>query len=181
VKESVESGRPNACNLCHLDKTLDWTGEALSRWNGDRGSRTALGEDDRSIAASLLWLLRGDAGQRAIVAQAMGHAAEQRTSGTDWMAPHLAALLDDPYDAVRFIASRSLKTLPGFATFPYDFVAPQGDRYQAQIKTMATWDRTRATRRTDRSLLFNADGSVNVDDVRRLLRERNTRRVLLRE
>ena len=51
VKESVESGRPNACNLCHLDKTLAWTGDALARWYGTPA--VALNEDERSVAASL--------------------------------------------------------------------------------------------------------------------------------
>ena len=96
--------------------------DALARWYGD-APRPSLSDDERSIAASLLWLLRGDAGQRAIAAQAMGWAPAQEASGTDWMAPYLAQLLDDPYDAVRFIAGRSLRTLPGFEAFEYDFVA----------------------------------------------------------
>jgi hypothetical protein len=29
VKESTDYGRPNACNLCHLDQTLAWTAERL--------------------------------------------------------------------------------------------------------------------------------------------------------
>ena len=28
------TGRPNACNLCHLDKTLAWTADALNQWYG---------------------------------------------------------------------------------------------------------------------------------------------------
>jgi len=49
------------------------------------------------------------------------------------MAPHLrVGSFDDPYDAVRFIASRSLATLPGFDALSYDFVAPQAERHQAQ-------------------------------------------------
>ena len=66
-----------------------------------RDAAAPLGTTEQRVAASLLWLLRGDAGQRAIVAQAMGWAPAQQASGTDWMAPHLAQLLDDPYDAVR--------------------------------------------------------------------------------
>src|SRR4029434_5840314 len=31
---SLKTGRPNACNLCHLDKTLDWTARKLSEWYG---------------------------------------------------------------------------------------------------------------------------------------------------
>ena len=31
VQATLETGRPNACNLCHLDKTLEWTANALTR------------------------------------------------------------------------------------------------------------------------------------------------------
>jgi hypothetical protein len=134
------------------------------------------------VAASLIWLLRGDAGQRAVAAQAMGWAPAQQVSGVDWMAPHLATLLDDPYDAVRFIAERSLRTVPGFSALQYDFVAPQKERYQAQLRTMTTWDRSRSKPgRTDPHLLMNSQGNINVEGVLRLLKERNNRRVLLRE
>ena len=32
VKATLDTGRPNACNLCHLDKTLAWTAEYLEQW-----------------------------------------------------------------------------------------------------------------------------------------------------
>jgi hypothetical protein len=180
VAESVSAGRPNACNLCHLDKTLEWTAGALERWYDV--SPVSLADDDRSVAASVSWLLRGDAGQRAIAAQAMAWPPAQRASGTDWMAPHLATLLDDPYDAVRYIASRSLRTLPGFGAFAYDFVAPQPVRYQAQLTTMALWDRSRGRPgRVAPELLLDRDGRLVVDAVLRLLKTRDTRRMLLRE
>jgi hypothetical protein len=180
VAESMSAGRPNACNLCHLDKTLGWTGEALERWYGT--PQVPVHGDDQSVAASLLWLLRGDAGQRAVAAQAMAWRPAQVVSGTDWMAPYLAELLNDPYDAVRFIASRSLATMPGFSGFQFDFVAGPKTRHQAQLRTMATWDRTRtAPRRTDPRLLLTTSGNVDVQAVLRLLKERNNRRVLLRE
>jgi hypothetical protein len=183
VRESVDSGRPNACNLCHLDKTLAWTRDALEQWDGaPKTAPVNLTGDQQSLAASLLWLLRGDAGQRAITAQAMGWQPAQLASGTDWMAPFLAQLLDDPYDAVRFIASRSLKALPGFSGFEYNFVAPPGVRRQAQLKTMATWDKHKPARpRHDARLLLDDKGNVNIPDVLRLLNERDNRRMLLRE
>ena len=112
----------------------------LSQWYG---SAEPLARRDRSVAASLLRLLRGDAGQRAIVAQAMGWGPAQHASGTDWMAPHLAQLLDDPYDAVRFIAGRSLRTLPEFSSFDYDFAAPVDRRRDAQRRVMTTFSRVR--------------------------------------
>jgi len=142
-----------------------------------------LGSDDTSIAASLQWLLRGDAGLRAVVAQAMAWGPAQAASGTDWMAPFLAPLLDDPYDAVRFVASRTLRALPGFASLEYDFVAPSAARRDAQRRTMSLWDRVRSgpNRRSDPQLLFDARGALRVDEMLRLLGGRNNRRILLRE
>ena len=118
-----------------------------------------------------------------MVAQAMGWRPAQEASGTEWMAPFLAPLLDDPYDAVRFVASRSLRALPGFGALEYDFVAPVPVRNAAQRMTMSLWDRVRSgpNPRSDPQLLLDAKGGLRVDEVLRLLRDRNTRRVLLRE
>jgi hypothetical protein len=180
VEESVAAGRPNACNLCHLDKTLSWTGDQLERWYGVQNR--SLDNEGQRIAASLLWLLRGDAGQRAIVAQAMGWSAAQQASGTAWMAPYLAQLLDDPYDAVRFIAVRSLRTLPGFRDFQYDFVSPRKERFDAQRRTMTAWDRVRVSSPvTAAAVLFTPGGKLDTDEILRLLRARDDRRMLLRE
>lgn len=180
VRESVDTGRPNACNLCHLDRTLEWTGKALQQWY--QTPEVPLGDDERQVAASLLWLLKGDAGQRAIVAQAMAWPPAQQAAGTEWMAPHLAQLLDDPYDAVRFGASRSLRTLPGFDNFAFDFVAPSQVRRQGQLRTMTTWDRGRQKPgRTAPELLQTAAGDVDIPRVLALLKQRNNRAMLLRE
>ena len=181
VKETVETGRMNACNLCHVDQTLAWTAEAINEWYGRPAP--PLAPDDESVAASLVTLLKGDAGQRAIVAQSLGWAPAQRASGTSWMAPYLALLLDDPYDAVRYIALRSLITLPGFETFQFDFVAPPQTRAALRVRALQTWRDARASssRRVDAALLFNPDGTFNAPAVDRLMRERNTRRVVYRE
>jgi len=153
VQASLDTGRPNACNLCHLDKTLAWTADALKQWYAT--PTPPLDDDDRSVAASLMWLLRGDAGQRAIVAQSMGWDAAQQASGTGWMTPYLALLQKDSYDAVRYIAARSLKTLPEFR-------------------------RDQLPRNTPR-LLIKTDGSFDAATVDRLVRMRDTRRVIYRE
>ena len=102
-----------------------------------------------------MWLLKGDAGQRAIIAQSMGWAPAQQASGGGWLAPYLALSAKDSYDAVRYIASRSLSTLPPFR-------------------------RDRLPRGTTQ-LLINADGTFNAPAVNRLVRARNNRRVIYRE
>lgn len=180
VRESIEHGRPNACNLCHLDKTLQWTSDALAKWYGT--TPPVLADDDRQVSAGVLWVLRGDAGQRAIAAQAMAWQPAQQAAGATWMAPYLAQLLDDPYDAVRFIAGRSIATLPGFTGFPYDFVSGPRARRDAQRRAMAIWDRERQVGpRTDQPLLVDERGGLKVDAVLRLIAARDNTRVFLRE
>ncbi|HEY4283016.1 MAG TPA: multiheme c-type cytochrome, partial [Chthoniobacterales bacterium] len=58
VKESLDYGRPNACNLCHLDQTLAWTAEKLETWYSQ--AAPSLSDGDQNIAASVQWILKGD-------------------------------------------------------------------------------------------------------------------------
>jgi Zn-finger protein len=182
VQATLDTGRPNACNLCHLDKTLEWTSRYLDQWYRIPAP-PALGSDERSVAASILVLFRGDAGQRAIIAQALGWAPAQHTAGTDWMAPFLSLLLTDPYDAVRYIAGRSLQTLPGYESFPYDFVASPEQRIAMRRRALDVWRNGGSAqgRRGEAALLFNPDGTFIAEQVTRLSAQRNNRRVFYRE
>ncbi len=122
VQSELATGRPNACNQCHLDRTLAWTAEHLqTKWGI---AAPALDAEQQTIAASMQWLLAGDAGQRMLAAWSFGWQPAQQTAGTDWMAPFLARLLDDPYYVVRFNAARSLRSLSASeALASYDFLA----------------------------------------------------------
>ena len=180
VASARATGRPTSCNLCHLDKTLAWTGEYLSQWYG-QAKPSSLDEPD--VSSALLTALSGDAGQRAIIAEAMGWKPAQAASGTDWMLPHLAQLLDDPYDAVRFIAGRSLHTLPEFSSFEYDFAAAVDRRRDAPRRVMTTFSRVRSRlpRPGDPRLLLTPEADVDVSRTLALLKQRNKRNMLLRE
>lgn len=181
ISVSLSTGRPNACNLCHLDKTLGWTADALQRLYGIRAP--VLTEDERTVAASLIWLLRGDAGQRAVIAQSMGWKPARDASGAGWMAPYLAQLLDDPYMALRFIVYRSLRSTPGFGDFVYDFSAPHSVRVDAANRVLEQWraGRTRRTSLTTPELLLDGSGNVRLDVVKRFMQARDDRPVFLRE
>jgi hypothetical protein len=181
VAASVQTGRPNACNLCHLDKSLGWTSDSLEKWYGTK--RVELSDDQQNIAASLLWLLRGDAGQRALMAWAMGWQPAQQASGADWLPAFLSGLFDDPYDAVRLIAFRSMRSLPGLSGFNGDFLAPASQRRVEVARILDMWRRAQASanRRTNAALLLNPDGSFKVDIINRLVREQDTRPVNLNE
>ena len=177
VAISLGTGRPNACNQCHLDKTIAWTSEQLLNWYGLESP--SLSPDEQSIAASILWLLRGDAGQRALMAWSYGWSDARNVSGTDWMAPYLTQLLDDPYAAVRFIAERSLRKLDRYQNINYDFLGPSDHRQATRQKVLAVWNDTHPP--PNDALLISADGMLDSGTLERLLRARNDRPITLAE
>lgn len=119
-------GTLNACNLCHLDRSLAWTAVALERWYGQTAPKLEGAEAE--LPHAVIGLLRGNAATRVLTAYGMGWDLAQAASGNHWQAALLAELLDDPYSAVRFVAHRSLVTLPGFSNYAYDFLAPEVER-----------------------------------------------------
>ena len=178
VQASLQTGRPNACNQCHLDKTLDWAASHLEEWYDV--PKPELSREERSVAASLLWLLRGDAGQRALMAWSLGWDSARQVSGSDWMPPFLGQLLEDPYDAVRFIAARSLRRSEAFADWSYEFFGPTEVRAAAHREVLERWQRL--PHGADRpAVLIDANGAVNRDLQERLLRQRDDRVVSLAE
>ncbi len=180
VNETVTTGRPNACNLCHVDKALRWTSEQLERWYGH--APASLSDDQEQVSSMALMALEGDAGQRVIAAEALRWPPAQQVAGTAWMAPLVAQLLDDTYDVVRFSAGRTLGSLPGFAAIDYDFVAGPRARRQQQLQVMQRWDAVRGTGRSPgRAVLQAPNGTLLVDEMLRLIGRRNHRRMLLRE
>ena len=182
VDESLPpNGRPNACNLCHLDKTLLWTAEELHHQYGQ--PIPELDFDQKQIASGLLWGLQGDAAQRAIIAWNMGWLPTREAAGTSWMIPLLAQLLVDPYDAVRSRAAMTLKSITGHEDLEYDFLAPENDRAVARKKVLQMWDAKADSRARDvkTELLLEPSGRLNQTEFKRLLRWRDDRNVFLSE
>jgi hypothetical protein len=174
VRVSVESGRPNACNLCHLDQTLAWTDGYLSEWYGQ--PPVELNEDERAIAASVLWTLRGDAAQRTVVAWHMGWDQAHEASGEGtWTAAYLAQLLTDSYAATRQVAYRSLLDLPGFEDFAYDYVAPRAAREEKATEATEIWLGLGGPAPALPRLLIGEGRRIQVDEWIRLLETRDER------
>jgi Cytochrome c552/Cytochrome c554 and c-prime len=123
-------GAPNACNACHQDRSLAWTASWLQRWYGRPPTPGKPGAGHAYAAATAL--LSGDAATRVVVADQLGWAPALAVSGSGWQAQLLAEALDDPYTAVRFVAHRSLRRLPGFEDFRYDFIADRAERLEAR-------------------------------------------------
>lgn len=181
VAVTVATTRPNACNLCHLDRPLGWTAERLGEWFGT--PVPDLPEREGEVASSILWALTGDAGHRALIAWHMGWEPAVRASGgSTWMELYLAHLLADPYDAVRFMAARSLRLTEAGADLDYDYLEPEADRVAtraALVEELMTRPLVDVADST--ALLLDAAGLVREDQILALSRQRDDRRLELRE
>ncbi len=178
VATTLDTGRPNACNLCHLDQTLAWTSDKLWQWYGQQP--VELDDDARGVSAALLWLLRGDAVQRAIVAWSCGwQPARDASRADDWLPPFLRLLENDPYSAVRLVADRSLRKM-GY-DLGYDFLVPE--RTPAAVQREAIWWRQEEPPQLDFAsrVLLDEQGRPRDDEVRRLMSTRDDHDVRINE
>lgn len=107
------NARPNACTLCHADRSLDWAERETARlW--DRAPRTVQRADGlpAGVADGPARLHAGDPVERAVMAVALDRALmrEQLADPAAWRA-HLLMALDDSYPAVRRFSQRTLERL----------------------------------------------------------------------
>jgi hypothetical protein len=182
VAVSLATGRPNACNQCHLDRTLAWAAERLHEWYGQ--PLPELDEEQRSVAASVLWTLTGDAGQRALMAWSLDREVARQVSGTGWMPPLISTLLLDDYDAVRWIAQRVARRLPGRADFRLDACAdPEDQRNVVRETILSDWLEAglSATPEQASAVLVRPDGTLDEERFRALWNRRDQRPVSLAE
>jgi hypothetical protein len=181
VRDSLGTGKPHACNLCHLDKSLGWTQEQLGKWYGTKPE--PLSDDDRVLASSLLHLVQSDARTRAVVAGAFGWPPAQQASGRDWPVLLLTRTLEqERYDAVRYLEHRALRTLYGAVAKDYDYHGSPAERDPQLRRLRQTLERAE---RLDRSrypyLPLSAAGVLDDGVFRRLLRTRNDPDVIVLE
>lgn len=181
ARESSELGRPNACNLCHLDQSLAWTAGKLHEWYGQKTPQLTSDERDWSFGAQ--WLLKGDAGQRALIVYNMGWEPAQKASGRDWLYPYLIFELNDPYAAVRFGAWKSLQTLPGFESYDFDYTVDDAQQKQALALAYQKWFREVKSPRAlfAPQTILDSTGMFQQDVFDRMLDQRNRRPVTIAE
>ncbi len=118
--------RPNACNLCHVDKSLAWTAKALADWYGQPIVPNLSAEP-----AGVEWLLSGDAILRALAAW---HLGESRSPA---MVPYLVAAVADPYSAVRYVAIHALQKID--PRVDIDYLGSDDQRKRASDAVIARW------------------------------------------
>lgn len=151
------NARPNACNLCHVDRSLGWAAQQLASWYGQPvparlAARAAAGGGAPTAAPSLLdapaaitWLMSGDAVLRALAAWHFGWQAAAQPAAVGPAVPYLVTALDDPYAAVRYVAGHAIeKIVPGTGTgtgtgVAYDYLAPAAQRQQVAAAILQRW------------------------------------------
>lgn len=181
---AMQSDKPNACNLCHLDKTLGWTVEKLAQWYNHEPSEVP--EPFNEVAASIVWLLQGDAAQRTILAWHMGWPETFKTSRTGWRLPLLVQLLNDEYSATRFVSAYAISQLDIIGSIledsKYHFIAPATERRSSQQFIVNQWQE-KLSRQIEPApqLLINEDGTIRTDVLQLLLQNQNKRRMIMSE
>jgi hypothetical protein len=167
VASDLTAGRPNACNLCHVDKTLAWTAEHLTKWY--QQPKAPLAEEKISHIAKLA--LTGDAGQRVLAAWHFSWKPALQVSSTNFVQPFLAQLLDDPYAAVRCVAERSSKINGLPLPENYDYTIDPRTRPLVHQELQKRWQ----------ELMTNSAAKPQLKQFEALARQRDNRRVRLRE
>ena len=180
VTTTLQVGRPNGCNMCHLDKSLGWTADYLKRWYDISSPELPL--DEKELCFTVLSALKGNAIQRALAAWALGWPEAQQASSTDWAIPFLGFLLQDNYHAVRFIADRTLQSIQGKNTVQYDTLAEKSDRDKAARSIVQDWLRNKEARpTTGDSYLIDKQGRPMIGVIDKLLKQRDTQEIVISE
>jgi hypothetical protein len=108
-------GVPNACNLCHLDRSVLWAQAAAGRlWPKRFGDAPKISGPGLSEAEGPRMLFAGDAVTRALAAEALGGLPENPPAGSRmpsaaWAQPYLIEAWNDNYPIVRYYVANSLE------------------------------------------------------------------------
>lgn len=179
VAPVTAGGPPNACNLCHIDRTLDWTQEALAKWYGR--ARVTLPDGGTNVSALAEWTLRGHAAQRVIASWHLGWQPALKVGGGRWVTAVLASALADDYGPVRFVAARGLRARDGFRDWRYDFLSPDAERRRVRDELLRVAEDPQAGTGGRPERLERPDGSSDVARIRKLVDQQDRRSVTVSE
>jgi hypothetical protein len=151
---------------------LAWSSQKLHAWYG--APEAELDAEQQQVSATVGWMIKGNAIQRAIAAWHMGWEPARRATGSGFQAAVLAEMLDDPYSQVRFVAGQALKRQPGLERLEYDFTAPREARERAAESARTLW-RSQGVPAAQRSatVLIGSDGQLQRDQLLQLRAQRD--------
>jgi hypothetical protein len=142
---TAAQGVPNACNLCHLDKPVNWAIRESKRLWPERYRRVEPSSDAQfEMAEGPRMLFAGDALTRALAAEAMGGEGMMKPDA-QWAAPYLVEAFTDNYPIVRFFAANGLAADPWKLPKP-DYLAAVGLRQAALERWRGLFDQPTAAR-----------------------------------
>jgi predicted CXXCH cytochrome family protein len=173
VKDSVGTGKPHACNLCHLDKSLSWTQDRLGEWY--KMAPVPLSDEDRTFSSILLHLTKGDGRQRALAAGIFAWKPAHEPSGRDWPAMLLTRILEaERFEAVRYSAEKALRSIHGKSAEGYNYQGLPAERAAQVLSLRQKLERDVVLdRKTYPYLPITPAGSFDDGAFQRLLKERN--------
>ena len=101
---TATKGVPNACNQCHVDKSVNWAIDATKqKWFGYKNTQT-IADEQFNQPESVRGLFAGDALTRALMADAMKKHGE-----INWITPYLAeSFATENYPIVRYFSANGL-------------------------------------------------------------------------
>jgi predicted CXXCH cytochrome family protein len=105
--DMLKANHPNACNLCHMDRPIDWTLQHLKEWYGAtyNDKQIAARYPDRAAPVGQGWLASKNASVRLVAVEAMTRVHDSRSL------PPLLEALDDPYLVNRQFAYKGLQEM----------------------------------------------------------------------
>lgn len=127
---------PNACNQCHLEKSVNWSITQTKRlWPERYATTQPSGDRQFDLPEAPRALFAGDALTRALAAEALGGGGARQLDPL-WASPFLVEAFADRYPIVRFFAANGLtKTgVPWHLDKP-DYLGP----LQARESWLKSW------------------------------------------
>jgi predicted CXXCH cytochrome family protein len=108
ARMTVSLSVPNACNQCHLDRSVNWSIKESERlWPRYFAGSQQSSDPQFDVPEGARALFAGDALTRALAAEALGGAGPAQPD-PQWAGPLLAEALADNYPIVRFFAANGL-------------------------------------------------------------------------
>ncbi|MCR9295921.1 MAG: hypothetical protein NXI32_24665, partial [bacterium] len=105
--DMIHENQPNACNLCHLDKSIEWTVKTLGEWYAAEFDPGKIQENypNPDQAVGLGWLTGKHQPTRLVAAEAFARQQAQ------WGLAELVGMLNDPYLLNRQFAQKAVELL----------------------------------------------------------------------
>lgn len=132
----INANQPNACNMCHVEESIDWTLDYLGQWYGRTAnsySAAAINANypDRTKSTALGWLRSPHSSTRLVGADVLLKAK------AEWALPQLLITLDDPYLENRQFSVQRLRDYFDIDTGKYGYkLYMTAKQRQAPVKRM---------------------------------------------